>query len=64
MKIVSNVLQDIEGIQIFYIIGLLIFVVLFIVLFIRTMRRPNSEMEQIKSAILKDDETHNSNTSN
>jgi len=54
MKIVSNVLENIEGIQVFYIIGLLIFVVLFIVIFIRTIRRPNSEMDELKKAILVD----------
>ena len=57
MKIVSNLLTSIEGIQIFYIIGLLIFVALFIVIFIRTMRTPNSEMEAIKNSILVDSES-------
>ena len=52
MKIVSNVLEQIEGIQIYYIIGLLIFVTLFIVIIIRTMRRPDQEMENIKNSIL------------
>lgn len=59
MKIVSNLLTSIEGIQIFYIIGLLIFVALFIVIFIRTMRTPNSEMEAIKNSILVDGESEN-----
>ena len=57
MKIVSNILENIEGIQIYYIIGLLIFVTLFIVILIRTMRRPNKEMEEIKNSILNDDDT-------
>jgi hypothetical protein len=57
MKIVSNLLTSIEGIQIFYIVGLLIFVALFIVIFIRTMRTPNSEMEAIKNSILVDGES-------
>ena len=57
MKIESNLLTSIEGIQIFYIIGLLIFVALFIVIFIRTMRTPNSEMEAIKNSILVDGES-------
>ena len=52
MKIVSNMLEQIEGIQIYYIIGLLIFVTLFIVIIIRTMRRPDQEMEDIKKSIL------------
>jgi hypothetical protein len=54
MKIVSNVLENIEGIQIFYILGLLIFISLFILIFIRTMRRPAREMNEIKESILKD----------
>lgn len=57
MKIVSNVLENIEGIHVFYIIGLLIFVLLFIVIFIRTMRMPNKDMEQIKNSILNENET-------
>lgn len=57
MKIVSDVLTSIEGIQIFYIIGLLIFVILFIVIFIRTMRRPNEEMEDYKNSILTDSDS-------
>ena len=52
MKIVSNMLEQIEGIQVYYIIGLLIFVTLFIVIIIRTMRRPDQEMEDIKKSIL------------
>jgi hypothetical protein len=56
MKIVSNLLENIEGIQIYYIVGLLIFVLLFIVIFIRTMRIPNKDMEDIKNSILRDNE--------
>jgi len=54
MKIVSDLLTNIEGIQVFYIIGLLIFVALFIVIFIRTIRLKNSDMEDIKNSILTD----------
>ncbi len=57
MKIVSNLLVEIEGIQIFYIIGLLIFVTLFVVIFIRTMKRSNNEMDDIKNSILNDNES-------
>ena len=64
MKIVSEVLTSIEGIQIFYIIGLLIFVALFIVIFIRTMRMKNSDMEEIKNSILMDGESEEITTSN
>ncbi|RIJ49314.1 cbb3-type cytochrome c oxidase subunit 3 [Maribellus luteus] len=64
MKIVSDLLTSIEGIQIFYIVGLLIFVVLFIVITIRTMRMPDKEMENIKNSILADGESEEITTSN
>jgi preprotein translocase subunit YajC len=64
MKIVSNLLESIEGIRIFYIIGLLIFVVLFIVILIRTMRMKDSEMNEIKNSILSDGESEDIISSN
>ena len=63
MKIVSNLLENIEGIQIYYIIGLLIFFTLFIVIFVKTMKRPNKEMEEIKNSILQDNDSGNTITS-
>ena len=57
MKIVSNLLENIEGIQIYYIAGLLIFVTLFVVISIRTIRMPKQEAEKIKNSILTDNET-------
>ena len=57
MKIVSNMLENIAGIQIFYVIGLLIFFVLFVVILIRTMRRPAKEMNEIKESILTENDT-------
>jgi hypothetical protein len=57
MRIISNLLESIEGIRIFYIIGLLIFVALFIVILIRTVRMKNAEMDKIKNSILSDEET-------
>jgi preprotein translocase subunit YajC len=57
MKIVSNVLENVDGIQIYYIIGLLIFVTLFIVIVIRTVRRPAKEMKEIKESILDDNDS-------
>lgn len=56
MKIVSNLLENIEGIQIYYIVGLLIFVILFIVITIQTLRMPKQEAEKIKNSILNDTE--------
>lgn len=64
MKIVSNVLENIEGIQIFYIIGLLIFFVLFLIILVRTLRMPNKEMERIKNSILNDKDSEDIITSN
>lgn len=57
MKLVSNLLETMVGIHVFYIIGLLIFITLFIVIFIRTMRRPGKEMKEIKESILLENDT-------
>ncbi len=57
MKIVSNLLENIESIQIYYIVGLLVFVTLFIVITIRTLKMPKQEAEKIKNSILNDNET-------
>jgi len=57
MKIVSNLLENIGGIQVFYVIGLLIFFVLFIVILVRTYRRPDKEMKKIKESILNDNDS-------
>ena len=64
MKIVSNLLEQIEGIQIYYIVGLLIFFTLFMVIFIRTMRRPDKEMEDIKKSILVENDSDELSVSN
>jgi hypothetical protein len=57
MKIISNLLENIEGIQIYYIVGLLIFVTLFIVISIRTWKMPKQDAEKIKNSILNDNDT-------
>ncbi len=57
MKIVSSMLENIGGIEIYYVIGLLIFFVLFIVILVRTIRRPAKEMNEIKESILNDDDS-------
>lgn len=58
---VSSLLEGIEGIRIFYIVGLLIFVVLFIVILIRTMRMKDAEMNEIKNSILTENESEEKN---
>ncbi len=57
MKIVSHILETVEGIASWYIAGLLIFFVLFILFAIHTLLRPKAEMEHYKNAILEDDTT-------
>ena len=57
MKIVSNFLENIEGIHVYYIAGLLIFLFLFIVIVVRTVRRPSREMKEIKESILMDNDS-------
>ena len=57
MKLVSDLLESLEGIHLFYIAGLLIFLSLFVIIFVRTMRRPAKEMNDIKESILADNET-------
>jgi preprotein translocase subunit YajC len=57
MKIVSSLLETIEGIGTWYVIGLLIFFGMFIIFLVRVLRRPRAEMEEIKNAILEDQET-------
>jgi len=60
MKLVSNLLESMTGIHIFYVVGLLIFLILFIVIVIRTMRRPAAEMNEIKESILIDNDSEES----
>lgn len=54
MKLVSNMLENIEGIELYYIIGLLIFFTLFVVIIVHTLKRPGKEMTEIKNSILND----------
>ena len=62
MKMVSNILEGMVGIHIFYVIGLLLFLILFIVIVIRTMRRPAAEMNEIKESILIENDPDESKT--
>jgi TM2 domain-containing membrane protein YozV len=63
MKIVSNLLENIEGIQIYYVVGLIIFVTLFIFILIKTYRMPDKKADKIKKSILNDNEEENKNPS-
>jgi len=57
MKLVSSFLESIAGIQVYYVIGLLIFFILFVVILVRTLRRPDQEMNEIKESILNDNDS-------
>jgi hypothetical protein len=55
MKIISSLLETIEGIQIWYIAGLLIFFILFILFTIRAFLYPKQEIDEIKNSIFDDE---------
>lgn len=55
MSFVSNVLNGVNGIQYFYIVGIFIFIGLFIVMIYRTIKIPKNDLTKIKSSILDDD---------
>lgn len=57
MKIISNLLENMEGIRIYYVIGLLIFISLFIIISVRTWKMPKQEAERIKNSILSDNDS-------
>jgi len=57
MNMVSDLLGNIEGIQVYYILGLLIFFICFVVILIRTLRSPAKEMKEIKESILNDNDS-------
>lgn len=52
MKIITNLLESIEGIEIWYIAALLIFFFMFIVFLVRIFRMPRHDMDKIKRSIL------------
>jgi hypothetical protein len=57
MNFVSEVLNNENGIQWYYIIGLLIFLTLFIIMIYRVIKIPKSELVHYKESILKNDNT-------
>lgn len=61
MKFVSGVLGDVDGIQNFYIVGMMIFLVLFVVILYRTIKMPKKDLIKFKTDILDDYENTNSN---
>jgi uncharacterized integral membrane protein len=61
MGFVGEVLSNENGIQWYYIIGMIIFIILFIVLIIKVVRIPKSDLLNYKESILENDNTADSN---
>ena len=49
MSFVGNVLKNVDGIQYFYIAGILIFISLFIVIAYRTVKIPRKDLDDFKT---------------
>jgi high-affinity Fe2+/Pb2+ permease len=56
MGFVGEVLNGVKGIQYFYIVGLLIFMVLFFVMIYRTVKIPKKDLVNFKTSILDNQE--------
>ncbi|MBT7095041.1 MAG: hypothetical protein HN936_17470 [Bacteroidetes bacterium] len=56
MGFAGNVLESINGIELFYIIGLFIFIIAFITLIYRTLRISKNDLNSYKNSILEQDE--------
>lgn len=55
MGFVSKVLENENGIQWYYILGLFIFLTIFIVMLYRTIKIPKKDLQQYKESILDDE---------
>lgn len=56
MKFVSYILEDVEGIRLFYYIGMIIFIVFFLNVLYKTFKMPKKEAEDIKNSVFDEDE--------
>ena len=61
MNFVSKILNDVDGIQYYYILGLLIFVSLFFVMVYRTYKIPKQDLINYKTSILDNNEFDSNN---
>jgi len=59
MGFVSETLSGIEGIQLYYIIGIILFVGMFIGVVIHTYKIPRKDLLKFKSSIFENDELKN-----
>jgi hypothetical protein len=56
MGFVGHVLENVSGIQWYYIIGMFIFITLFIVMIYRTLKIPKSDLMDYKKTVLDNEE--------
>ncbi len=56
MGAVGEILKSVNGIERYYIAGILIFIVIFMVILYRTIRIPKTDLERFKNSILDKDE--------
>jgi len=56
MKFVSYILEDVEGIRIFYYIGLFIFIIFFLNVLYKTFKMPKQEAEDLKNSLFDEEE--------
>ena len=62
MNFAGDVLQNVDGIKYFYIIGILIFIALFVVIVYRTVKIPREDLEDFKTSIFEDQELKTNET--
>ena len=62
MNFAGDVLQNVDGIQYFYITGIFIFLVLFVIIVYRTVKIPRKDLEDFKTSIFDNDELMPKNT--
>ena len=55
MSFVGEVLKNVNGIQWYYITGIIIFITLFIIIVYRTYKIPKTELLNMKQSILDED---------
>lgn len=56
MGFVGEVMDNVQGIHLYYIVGLLIFITLFIVILTRTILMSKAELVEFKTSILDEEE--------
>ena len=61
MGFVGKIMNDVNGTEWFYIVGIIIFIALFVAIVYRTIKIPKSQLENYKNAILDQDDISKEN---